>query len=659
MFLEFYGLNEQPFGVTPDPRFLYMGRPYSEALPTLVHGIETGCGFMALIAAPGMGKTTLLLRLMETLRDSALTAFLFQTHTNSEGFLRDLLRDLDVEPSGRDLSDLQRQLRDVLMRGSESGKRVVMVIDEAQNLDDSLLEMIRMLSNFETPQAKLLQIVLVGQPVLAEKLSRPNLTQLRQRVSIIAHLSPLRGDEVENYIRHRLRVAGYKGETLFTPGAMALIARHGAGAPRVINNLCFNALSLGYARGQKRIGESILGEVVAGLDLESLRENCRSGVPSAAQPAPPRRDVMGEPEDSMGRSRAAAPEADDRAQDLRSGFAFLDSVNLSDSPSDRTAKIRRAARGSAPGGSDGGRRSRRRLGALALWTIAGVLVGIGIAPRLRVSWGFLARAAGIEPVVPATGGRLSDNVRPGNPPPGPVSQPDGRLNPGDPLADTSQSGNSSQKAVIAPAEAGSAGDSAVLAENPRPAVLHSSRESRRPAAFSDDVDSVDGTGGQGVRGKLIVQSSVSGARISLNGRSDPKWVTPHLFSLPAGTYIVSVSDGGYKTSTRRLHVDEGREEWVTIGLRPDQGTGVFIVDTNPPGMPVFIDGRRYGVSHMETVLNSGWHVCEVFPGQGYSPLRSQFHLSRGEILTKRLLIPSVSPPGRGTTELPGAQTRIR
>ena len=130
-----------------------MGRTYEEAFLSLVHGIETGCGFMALIAAPGLGKTTLLLRLMARLQDSALTAFLFQTHTNSQEFLKNLLHDLDVEPKGQDLSDLQHQLQDVLMLGSQSGKRVVLVIDEAQSLDDPILEMIRMLSNFETPRA--------------------------------------------------------------------------------------------------------------------------------------------------------------------------------------------------------------------------------------------------------------------------------------------------------------------------------------------------------------------------------------------------------------------------------------------------------------------------------------------------------------------------
>src|SRR5579872_4888295 len=140
MFLDYYGLNEQPFGVTPDPRFLYVGPAQQEALSSLVYGIEMGRGFMALIASPGLGKTTILLQLMERLRGKARTAFLFQTYTSPHEFLRSLLTDLDIEPAGQDLGDLQRQLGDALLQERAAGRRIVMAVDEAQNLDDQLLE---------------------------------------------------------------------------------------------------------------------------------------------------------------------------------------------------------------------------------------------------------------------------------------------------------------------------------------------------------------------------------------------------------------------------------------------------------------------------------------------------------------------------------------
>src|SRR5262249_25637719 len=157
------------------------------------------------IAAPGLGKTTILMRLMEQLRGTAHTAFLFQTHANFVEFLRNLLSDLQIEPCGHDLDDLQRQLGDVLIQGTKEGKRIVVAIDEAQNLDAATLEMVRVLSNFEAPQEKLLQIILAGQPGLADKLASPELEQLRQRVSIVTHFPPLDAEDIPHYIAHRLR----------------------------------------------------------------------------------------------------------------------------------------------------------------------------------------------------------------------------------------------------------------------------------------------------------------------------------------------------------------------------------------------------------------------------------------------------------------------
>src|SRR5512146_3044857 len=150
MFLQYYGFREQPFGTTPDPRLLYLSASHREALASLIYGIETGRGFVGLIAEPGMGKTTLLFQLMEQFRDSARTAFLFQTQGNTREFLSNLIADLGLVPDDRDLSTLQRQLNEVLIQEARLGRRFVLVIDEAQNLEDSVLESVRMLSNFET-----------------------------------------------------------------------------------------------------------------------------------------------------------------------------------------------------------------------------------------------------------------------------------------------------------------------------------------------------------------------------------------------------------------------------------------------------------------------------------------------------------------------------
>ena len=272
MFLDFYKLKEQPFGVTPDPHFLYLSGSHREALASLFYGVETGRGLMALVAPPGMGKTTLLFRLLEHLKRSARTAFLFQTQCDSLGLMRYLMGDLGIDTRGQDFVTMHEQLNDLLIREANSGKRFVLVIDEAQNLDDAVLETARLLSDFETPSKKLLQIIFAGQPQLAEKLQRPELAQLRQRISILGRLEPFNTTEVIHYINHRLRVAGHSSDSLFTPEAFERIAASSRGIPRSINMLCFGALSLGCALGRMQIDDDLIRAVEADLDLSSLAD---------------------------------------------------------------------------------------------------------------------------------------------------------------------------------------------------------------------------------------------------------------------------------------------------------------------------------------------------------------------------------------------------
>ena len=287
MVLDFYKLREQPFGMTPDPRFLYLSATHQEALASLLYGVSTERGFIALIAKPGMGKTTLLFRGLEQLGKTAKTVFLFQTISTPLDFLRALLTDLGLDAAGGDLIELQAKLNEVLLEQSRSGKRLILVIDEAQNLDGSVFELVRMLSNFETSQDKLMQIILSGQPQLADKLASASLEQLRQRVSIIAQLKPFSVEDTRLYVQHRLRVAGYKVETpLFTDSALTLIATLSEGIPRNINNLCFNALSLGCALRRRTIDTDIVVEVLGDLDLSSLRTSSPVAPSTGTVPPP-------------------------------------------------------------------------------------------------------------------------------------------------------------------------------------------------------------------------------------------------------------------------------------------------------------------------------------------------------------------------------------
>jgi type II secretory pathway predicted ATPase ExeA len=270
MFLDFYHLSEQPFGVTPDPAYLYPSRTHCEALSSLTSGILAARGFLALIAHPGMGKTTLLYELLDELRDSARTAFLFQTQCDSREFFSYVLTELGIDAQGLGLVEMHNKLNELLFDEMLNGKRFVLIVDEAQNLDESVLETVRLLSNFETPHTKLLQIILAGQPQLAAKLAKPSLSQLRQRIAVLAHLQPLTPEETAGYIQHRLKVAGYRGEPLFSPDALGLIARRSRGIPRNINNICYDVLAAAHARGSRTITTTIVQEVIGGLDMPSL-----------------------------------------------------------------------------------------------------------------------------------------------------------------------------------------------------------------------------------------------------------------------------------------------------------------------------------------------------------------------------------------------------
>lgn len=289
MFLDFYQLHEQPFGVTPDPRYLYFSPGHREALASLFYGIETGRGFLSLVAQPGMGKTTLLFQLLKRWKGYVHSAFLFQTQCDSRELLRYLMEDLGLDSQDRDIVRMHADLNDFLFRETKAGKRVVLFIDEAQNLSDSVLETVRLLSDFEAPDRKLLQIVLAGQPELEQRLAQPGLTQLGQRIAVRARLEVLPAAEAVRYINHRLHVAGYQGTELFTPGAAAAIAERSRGIPRLINHLCFNALSLGCAMRCRQIGPEIVREAAGDLALDSQAAKPPATNPQVTRPPAQRR----------------------------------------------------------------------------------------------------------------------------------------------------------------------------------------------------------------------------------------------------------------------------------------------------------------------------------------------------------------------------------
>jgi general secretion pathway protein A len=246
VYREFFGLKEKPFNITSDPNFLFLSRVHKEAFSHLLYGIRERKGFLEITGEIGAGKTTLCRALLSQLDRKTKTAFIFNSTLPELQLLQAILEDYGIIVKGRSKVSMLRQLNSFLIEELSRGNNVVLIIDEAQNLKTSILEEIRMLSNLETDKEKLFQIILVGQPELRNKLNSPELKQLRQRISVRFHITPLESDEIEKYIYHRLTVAGSTGRIAFLPEAIDCIYRFSGGIPRIINTVCDKSLLAAY-----------------------------------------------------------------------------------------------------------------------------------------------------------------------------------------------------------------------------------------------------------------------------------------------------------------------------------------------------------------------------------------------------------------------------
>ena len=258
MYLDFLGLREKPFSITSDPSFLYLSRKHREALSHMVYGIRERKGFVEITGEVGTGKTTLCKTLLRQLDPATKTALILQPQLSELQLLQAVVQDFGLNPARNNRLGLFNELNRFLLQQAELRHDIVLVIDEAQNLSLRVLEQIRMLSNLETDKAKLIQIILVGQPQLREKLSQPALEQLRQRIGVRYHMMPLDPDEVRIYIQHRLRVAGSDGSLEWTDEATEEVARRSRGIPRLINQISDQSLLTCYVLRTKRVD----GEVI-------------------------------------------------------------------------------------------------------------------------------------------------------------------------------------------------------------------------------------------------------------------------------------------------------------------------------------------------------------------------------------------------------------
>jgi len=278
VYLDFFGLQEKPFNATPDPRFLYLAPGHREALAQLHYGVQENKGFMVLTGEIGTGKTTLLHTLRQRLDGGSAVSFVFNSTLPFDGILEYVLEDFGVAKAGRSRARRLAALYDFLIERRRAGQTSVLIIDEAQNLDSPTLEQIRLLSNFETPTEKLLQILLAGQPELRVNLQRPELRQLKQRIGLSCTIPPLTPAESRDYIRARLLTAGARDLGLFTARAIWRINEYTGGVPRPMNILCDHCLLFAYADRKRRIDENTVEEAVAYMEDGFRQPGTKRGV---------------------------------------------------------------------------------------------------------------------------------------------------------------------------------------------------------------------------------------------------------------------------------------------------------------------------------------------------------------------------------------------
>ena len=266
MYNDFYGFLESPFNLTPDPRFLFFSDKHREAFHHVLFGIRERKGFIQLTGEVGAGKTTVCRALLAELGEGYQTALILNPMVSGTQLIRSILTELGLEPPRTDRTAYLEVLNKFLLEQAEAGRDVVLLVDEAQDLTPELLEQVRLLSNLETDRRKLIQIVLIGQPELRDKLNARSLRQLRQRITVRYHLKPLDMDETERYISHRLLVAGADGRPKFSRGAVRAVHRYARGVPRLINAVCDKALLYGYVNATYELKSRAIRQAIRELE---------------------------------------------------------------------------------------------------------------------------------------------------------------------------------------------------------------------------------------------------------------------------------------------------------------------------------------------------------------------------------------------------------
>jgi len=266
VYLQYYGLREPPFNITPNPRFLFYSAKHREAFNHMLYGIRERKGFVQLTGEVGAGKTTLCRALLEKLGPEFSTALILNPVLDADHLLKAIAMELGLQVKGMDRLEILAEINRFLLHQVEQNRETVLIVDEAQDLPMELLEQVRLLSNLETDERKLLQIILMGQPELRDRLNEYSLRQLRQRITVRFHLRPLKRSEIRQYIQHRLQVSGANGAPYFSAPAVWLINRYSRGIPRLINALCDKCLLAGFVEQRDKIDYRIVRRAVRELE---------------------------------------------------------------------------------------------------------------------------------------------------------------------------------------------------------------------------------------------------------------------------------------------------------------------------------------------------------------------------------------------------------
>jgi len=266
MYCDFFGFSEKPFTITPNPHFVFLSTVHREAFARLLYGVDSRAGFIALTGEVGTGKTTMLRTLLAQLDPEKYTsALIFNPCLSGEQLLAGVCREFGVEADEKSRSGYLDALNRFLIEQNSAGRTVVLVIDEAQNLEVDVLEQVRLISNLETAREKLIQIILAGQPELNDVLRRHDLRQLNQRITVRSRLTPIKIDDAAKYINHRLKLSGSRIPDIFSPAAVRRIYRFSHGIPRLINVACEQALVMAWTRETRSVSSSMAAEVIAEL----------------------------------------------------------------------------------------------------------------------------------------------------------------------------------------------------------------------------------------------------------------------------------------------------------------------------------------------------------------------------------------------------------